>query len=108
MIVTTTNTIEHYEIVEYIDVVFGEVVSGVNYLKDVAASFTNLIGGRSDGYEEELITARTLAIKEMKKRASELQADAVVGMKLDCEALGKDGTMLMVTCIGTAVRLQKK
>lgn len=108
MIVTTTNTIEHYEIVEYIDVVFGEVVSGVNYLKDIGATFRNLVGGRSEGYEEELITARSLAIKEMKKRASELQADAIVGVKVDCEVLGRDGTMLMVTCMGTAVRLQKK
>ncbi len=40
-------------------VVFGEVVSGVNFIKDFAASIRNIIGGRSGSYENELVEARS-------------------------------------------------
>ncbi|MBP5382959.1 MAG: putative heavy metal-binding protein [Bacteroidales bacterium] len=105
MILTTTPAIEGRTITEYKGVVFGEVISGVNFLKDFAASIRNLVGGRSASYEEELIAARTQAMQEMSDRASRLGADAVVGIDIDYEVLGENGGMLMVTASGTAVRL---
>ena len=105
MILTTTPTIEGRTIIEYKGVVFGEVVAGVNFLRDFAASIRNIIGGRSGSYEDELINARNHAMTEMEERARKLGADAVVGIDIDYEVLGTDNGMLMVTASGTAVRL---
>ena len=106
MIVTTTPAIEGRRSVEYKGIVFGEVVSGVNFVKDIAASFSNFFGGRSGSYEEELITARQNALAEMQQRASQLGANAVVGVDIDYEVLGADNGMLMVTASGTAVYVE--
>lgn len=103
IIVTTTNTIEGKKIIEYKGIIFGEVVSGVNVIRDFAAGITNILGGRSGSYEDELINARESAIKELKQRANGLGANAVVGVKVDYETLGQGGSMLMVTASGTAV-----
>lgn len=103
MITTTTPTVEGKRITEYRGIVFGEVVSGVNFVKDIAASFKNFFGGRSGSYEEELILARKNALAEMEQRAQQLGANAVVGVDIDYEVLGADNGMLMVTASGTAV-----
>lgn len=103
MIITTTNQIEGKKIIEYKDIVFGEVISGVNMIKDIGAGFRNMFGGRSEGYEEELMNARTQAIQEMKDRAQRMGANAIVGIDIDYEVLGADNGMLMVTASGTAV-----
>ncbi len=105
MILSTTPTIEGRRIVEYKGVVFGEVIAGVDFLRDIAASIRNFVGGRSGSYEEELIKARTQAMDEMSDRAAELGADAVVGIDIDYEVLGANNGMLMVTASGTAVKL---
>jgi len=86
-------------------IVFGEVISGVNFLKDFGASIRNIIGGRSSSYENELLSARTNALRELEDRARAMGADAVVGIDVDYEVLGEGGGMLMVTASGTAVRL---
>ena len=106
MILTTTPTIEGRTIVEYKGVVFGEVIAGVDFLRDIAASIRNIVGGRSGSYEEELINAREQAMDEMRQRAQSMGADAVVGSDIDYEVLGSNNGMLMVTASGTAVRLR--
>ena len=105
MILTTTPTVEGRSIVDYKGVVFGEVISGVNFIRDIKASIRNIVGGRSVSYEEELIKARSQAMDEMADRAIKLGADAVVGIDIDYEILGQDNGMLMVTASGTAVKL---
>ena len=103
MILTTTPTVEGKQIVNYHGVVFGEVISGVNFVKDLFAGLPNFVGGRSGSYEEELTKARDTALKELEQRASEKGANAVVGIDIDYEVLGSDNGMLMVTASGTAV-----
>ena len=98
MIVTTTPTVEGYRITGYYGIVFGEVITGINFLKDFGAGIRNLVGGRSAGYEEELMAARTQALEELQQRA-------VVGVDMDYEVLGQ-GNMLMVTASGTAVTVE--
>jgi uncharacterized protein YbjQ (UPF0145 family) len=105
MIITTTPTIEGRTIVEYKGVIFGEVITGVNILRDIAASIRDFVGGRSGSYEEELVKARTNAMREMEDRARAIGADAVVGVDIDYEVLGGSNGMLMVTVSGTAVKL---
>jgi len=103
MIITTTPSVEGRHIREYRGIVFGEVISGVNFVRDMAASFTNFFGGRSISYEEELVKARENALREMEQRAMQMGANAVVGVDIDYEVLGADNGMLMVTASGTAV-----
>lgn len=106
MIVTTTPSIEGRKIIEYKGIVFGEVINGVDFIKDFAAGLTNFFGGRSGSYEGELIGARDNAIMEMVKRAEQYGANAIVGVDLDYEVLGQGNNMLMVTASGTAVVLE--
>ncbi len=103
MIVTTTPGIEGKTIVEYRGIVCGEVINGVDFIRDIAAGITNFLGGRSGSYEEELMLARQAALDEMVRRAQALGANAVVGVDLDYEVLGSNGSMLMVNASGTAV-----
>lgn len=103
MIVTTTNAIEGKRILEYKGIVFGEVISGVNFIKDFKAGLTNFFGGRSGSYEGELIEAREAALRQLEERAIAIGGNAVVGVGVDYEVLGQGGTMLMVTVSGTAV-----
>lgn len=105
MILTTTPSIEGRTIAEYKGVVFGEVISGVNFIRDFAANIRNIVGGRSGSYEQELIDARRQAMDEMSERAMAMGADAVIGIDIDYEVLGENGGMLMVTASGTAVKL---
>ena len=98
MIVTTTQSVEGMRILEYKGIVCGEVISGVNFIRDIAASFTNFLGGRSGSYEQN-------ALEEMQERAAAMGANAVVGVDIDYEVLGADNGMLMVTASGTAVVL---
>jgi len=105
MILTTTPSVEGRTIAEYKGIVFGEVISGVNFLKDFASSIRDIIGGRSNTYEKELVSARENALNELSQRAAQLGADAVVGIDIDYEVLGQGNGMLMVTASGTAVKL---
>ncbi len=106
MISVTTPSIEGKRIVEYRGIVFGEVISGINFIRDIAASFTNFLGGRSGSYEEELINARQNAVREMEQRAAQLGENAVIGLDTDYEVLGADNGMIMVTASGTAVVIE--
>ena len=106
MIITTTPTVEGRQITEYHGVVFGEVITGINFVKDFFAGVRNIIGGRSGSYEEELNKARTNAMRELEDRAQRLGANAVVGVDIDYEVLGTNNGMLMVTASGTAVTIR--
>ena len=103
MITTTTAMIEGQPVQRYLGIVTGEVIVGANIFRDLFASITDIVGGRSGKYEEELRKGRDLAVEEMVQRATEMGADAVVGVKVDYETVG--GQMLMVTACGTAVKL---
>lgn len=105
MLLTTTPTIDGRRILEYKGVVTGETIVGANVLKDFMASLSDFFGGRSGTYEKVLREAKESAMREMEQRAAELGANAVVGIDLDYEAIGQNGSMLMVTCSGTAVAI---
>ncbi|MFN4153395.1 MAG: heavy metal-binding domain-containing protein [Paracoccaceae bacterium] len=102
MIVTTTHTVEGYQIADYKGIVTGEAIMGANIVRDFFAGITDIIGGRSGAYETKLGEARETALREMQERALALGANAVVGVDLDYEVIGQ---MLMVSASGTAVRL---
>ncbi|HDR7512431.1 heavy metal-binding domain-containing protein [Bacillus toyonensis] len=103
MIVTTTNTIQGKEIIEYVDIVNGEAIMGANIVRDLFASVRDVVGGRSGAYESKLKEARDIAMEEMKQLATQKGANAIVGIDVDYEVV-RDG-MLMVAVSGTAVRV---
>jgi len=103
MIITTTPTVEGHPIADYKGIVVGEAIMGANVVRDVFASITDIVGGRSGAYESKLQDARETALKELEDRARELGANAVVGVDLDYEVVGQ--SMLMVSASGTAVVL---
>ncbi|MFM5840074.1 heavy metal-binding domain-containing protein [Aeromonas rivipollensis] len=103
MILSTTPTLEGKAIREYRGIVVGEAILGANIFKDLFAGIRDIIGGRSGAYEKELARAREIAFEELKEHAQALGANAVVGIDIDYEVVGQNGSMLMVSISGTAV-----
>ena len=103
MIITTTPIIEGHQIAEYKGLVFGEVVSGANFIRDFFASITDVIGGRSGAYESKLNSARQEALAELEKEAKRVGANAVVGVSMEYQSMGGDKGMFIVVATGTAV-----
>ncbi|MFT5290564.1 MAG: hypothetical protein ACI8PQ_001035 [Planctomycetota bacterium] len=106
MIQTTTPSIEGHAILDYKGIVTAEAILGANLIKDMFAGIRDLVGGRSATYEKELRAAREIALKELNDEARQLGANAVVGVDLDYEVVGQNGSMLMVTASGTAVVIE--
>lgn len=103
LILTTTPTIEGKKITIYYGIVTGEAIIGANLFRDIFAGIRDIVGGRSGSYEEVLREAKDNAISEMTENARRMGANAVVGIDLDYETVGTNGSMLMVTASGTAV-----
>ena len=105
MILTTTPNIEGYKILEYKGLVTGETIIGANFIKDFFAGIRDIVGGRSKSYEKVLQEGKETSVREMMQRAQEVGANAIVGIDIDYETVGQGGSMLMVACSGTAVRI---
>jgi len=105
VIVTTTPSVEGQPVAEYLGIVSGEAIMGANMFKDIFAGIRDIVGGRSGAYEEELRRAKDIALSEMTDNARVMGADAILSVDLDYETVGQNGSMLMVTASGTAVRL---
>lgn len=106
MLVTTTPNIEGKRITNYIGLVNGEAIIGANLVKDFFTNITDVVGGRSGAYEQGLREAKSIAIKEMIDQATRLGANAIVGVDLDYQTIGGNGSMLMVSANGTAVVIE--
>jgi uncharacterized protein YbjQ (UPF0145 family) len=107
MLTTTTNTLEGKKVVSYLGLVTGEAIMGANLFKDIFAGITDIIGGRSGAYENELRKAKEIALKEMQDEARRLGGNAVIAVDLDYETISSGGgNMLMVSASGTAVIIE--
>lgn len=102
MLLTTTSTLDGKRIKEYLGVVSGETIMGANVIRDFMASIRDIVGGRSTEYEQSLVEAKEIAMREMQDQAKAMGANAVIGIDLDYETVGQ-GSMLMVSVSGTAV-----
>ena len=103
MIITTTPQIEGRSIREYKGVVTGETIIGANFFKDLFAGIRDIVGGRAGSYEKVLREAKDTSMQEMMERARDMGANAIVGVDIDYETIGANGSMLMVAVSGTAV-----
>ena len=106
MIVTTTPSIEGQSVRQYHGIVTGEAIVGANIFRDFFAGIRDIVGGRSQAYEKELAKAREIALEEMTDAAADQGGNAVIGVDLDYEVVGKGGSMLMVSASGTAVTVR--
>lgn len=102
MILTTTPSVEGYQIAEYKGILVGEAILGADLFRDIFAGITDMIGGRTGSYEGQLEKCRETALKELEEKAAAVGANAVVGIDLDYEVINN---MMMVTASGTAVRI---
>ena len=105
MLTVTTPSIDGKRILKYHGLVSGEAILGANIFMDLFAGIRDIVGGRSAAYEGELRKAKEIAVEEMQAQARSMGANAVVGVDLDYETIGK-GTMLMVSASGTAVTVE--
>ncbi len=103
MLMTTTHTLEGKQ-VEYLGMVSGEAIMGTNFVRDMFANITDVIGGRSGTYEKGLKEGKEIALREMQQEAMTMGANAIIGIDLDYETVGNNGSMLMVVATGTAVK----
>lgn len=103
MVMTTTNNLESRVVKKYLGVVTGEAILGANIFKDIFAGIRDIVGGRSASYERELQEARRIAFTELEEKANRVGANAVIGIDIDYETIGANGSMLMVSVSGTAV-----
>ena len=106
MLMSTTNTLEGKTVNTYRGVVTGEAILGANLFKDIFAGIRDIVGGRSAAYEQELQNARRIAFAEMEDKANRVGANAIIGIDIDYETIGANGSMLMVSVSGTAVILE--
>jgi uncharacterized protein YbjQ (UPF0145 family) len=105
MITTTTNSIEGRSIRTYLGVISSETIIGANVFKDILGGLRDFFGGRSGTYEKVMEEAKVTALRELEDKARAMGADAIVGIDLDFETIGANGSMLMVSASGTAVKL---
>jgi uncharacterized protein YbjQ (UPF0145 family) len=103
MLMSTTSTLDGHQIAEYKGIVTGEAILGANIFRDLFAGIRDIVGGRAGAYEKVLRGAREQAMEEMQLQATELGANAVIGIDIDYETVGGQGSMLMVSISGTAV-----
>ena len=104
MILTSANTLEDKTIISYKGIVTGESLIGANIYKDLFSGVRDVVGGRTSRYEEEIKKARDIAFKSMKEKAEQLNANAIIGLKISYDNLGGTmGNTILVTVYGTAV-----
>lgn len=105
IIVSTTPSLEGYEISEYLGIESAEVIIGTGFVTDFISGITDLVGGRASGYENSLSKAKQDAFDILKFKGALLEGDAIVGVKSSYMAIGDN--MFGVFVEGTIVKLDK-
>jgi len=105
MIITTTFDIPGYEISETLGIVRGNTVRARHIGKDILATFKNIVGGEIKEYTKLLAESREQALDRMIERAQELNADAVIGVRLMTSSVMQAAAELFA--YGTAVKIKK-
>ncbi|MGH6616222.1 heavy metal-binding domain-containing protein [Sphingomonas sp.] len=103
MILTTTSLLDGKTVTRYHGIVSAEVIVGANVFRDLFAGVRDFVGGRSGAYEKPLRSSRETAFRELEAEARDKGANAIIGIDVDYQVIGKSGSMLMVSVTGTAV-----
>jgi uncharacterized protein YbjQ (UPF0145 family) len=105
VIVVTTNDVPGYEVVQVYGEVFGLIVRARNVFSNVGAGFRTVFGGEAKGYTTLLADSRDQAVERLRDAARQHGANAVLGMRFDCNEIAN--MMSEVAAYGTAVTLRK-
>jgi len=105
MLVTTTEQIPGYRVVEVKGSVFGVVVRSRGLVGNIAAGLRSLFGGEIVEYTAMLEEARRHALERMTRNARMKGANAVVMLRFDSSEIGQ--TMSEIVAYGTAVIAEK-
>lgn len=105
MLVTSGYNFEGHKIVQYCDYVTAETVLGMGMFKTLLASVSSVAGVESEAFNEKIKEAKTKAIYEMKKKALETGANAIIGIDIDFSMIAVD--MIVIIASGTAVIVEK-
>ena len=107
MILTSANTLENKQIIEYKGLVTGESLIGANIYKDLFSGVRDVVGGRTSRYEEEIQKARDIALTSMEEKAEHLGGNVIIGLKISYDNLGGTmGNTILVTAYGTAIKYE--
>lgn len=104
MIVTTTNEVPGKKVVKILGIAKGSTVRARNIGRDIGASFKSVVGGEIKTYTEMTNDSRDEAYNRMINHASEMGADAIIGMRFMTSMI-MQGAAEMVA-FGTAVKLK--
>ncbi|MBH50735.1 MAG: YbjQ family protein [Candidatus Neomarinimicrobiota bacterium] len=105
MIVVTTEKVSGHTIKEHLGTVIGNTIRARHVGKDIQAAFRTVLGGEIKEYTSMLAESREQALMRMKDRATELGADAIVGVRFQTSMILSGTAELLV--YGTAVILDK-
>lgn len=100
MILTTTNSIEDYKILEYLGIVTG---TAANMQKN---TMTFSMQKYYDGISESIIEVKEKAFINLKANAENLNANAIIGIKVEIDF--STAGIIIVTATGTAVSIIKR
>lgn len=103
MITTTTPHIEGKSIEQYLGVISAQTIIGANFLRIFLVGLPIFLEAvqvlmKSIGRSQRICHVRVTT------KAAGLGANAIVGIDLDFETVGSNGSMLMVIATGTAVK----
>lgn len=105
--VSTTSSVQNAEVTAYHDVIASHVVAGTGLFSDVAASFSDVFGGRSKSYQKQLSKINEEAVRQLKEEAASMGANGIIGLRIDHDQVSSQGkAMFMVTASGTAVKME--
>ena len=97
-LITTTSTIEGWEIDEYVGIVTHQIVIGANIFRDI-------FGGETKGYQKDLEEMEKLTIKALKNKTSNMNANIISGLRLGFDEVSGGGkSMFMLSASGTAAK----
>ena len=101
---TTTFELPGYRVVKSFGVVRGIIVRSRSIVGNIGAGIQSLFGGNISLYTSLCERARDDAFRQMLAHASELGANAVVGVRYDATEIGAGITEVL--CYGTAVTVE--
>ena len=103
MLILTIDTVPGKDI-EPLGLVKGSTIQTVNALRDIGAGFKTLVGGELKKYNEMMDKARQIATERMVEEATQLGANAIVGVRYATSGIMQSAAEIMA--YGTAVKVR--
>lgn len=103
MLLVTTETVAGRTVTETLGLVTGNTIRAKDVARDIGAGLKSLVGGELRSYTNMMIEARQEATDRLVAEASNIGADAVIGVRMTTSTVA--GGASEIVAYGTAVRL---